>query len=183
LVRIASGGLVYSEILHQAEFTGGFRADTVDSTIRAGEATVYLQPAGGRGQAGGGAGAGAAGKSAASNGQGGAASAALSLAGNVEHMVATGHVNVEQKGMRATGERLVCTTADQVCMLTGDRSAPPRALDAQGTTLTGAALRFESTCEGGVSVEALGSVSGAPAQRVRTESRVRDAGKKETGKQ
>ena len=43
VVRVASGGLVYSDSSRQADFTGGFRADTVDGTIRAGSGTVYMQ--------------------------------------------------------------------------------------------------------------------------------------------
>ena len=41
VVRIASGGLVYSGLLNQADFTGGFRADTAEGTIRANAGTAY----------------------------------------------------------------------------------------------------------------------------------------------
>ena len=43
VVRVASGGLVYSGILGHADFTGGFRAETVDGTIRASEGTAYMK--------------------------------------------------------------------------------------------------------------------------------------------
>jgi len=161
-VSIASGGLVYSDVLRQADFTGGVRADTVDGTIRAVAATVYLQP--GPGQA-----AGAAG--------------VPSMAGELDRVVATGHVELNKPGLRATGERLVYTARDRVILLTGDGSTPPKAVDAQGTT-TGAALRFQSSCggSGSGSVEVLGAIPGEPAQRVRTDSQIGDGVKKEKGK-
>jgi lipopolysaccharide export system protein LptA len=98
-------------------------------------------------------------------------------------VVATGHVDIQQPGVRATGERLVYTANDQVFLLTGDSKNPPQATDANGTT-TAAALRFHNTCDasGGVSVEALGEVPGEPAQRVHTESRILDEKNKASGK-
>ena len=166
MVRIASGGLVFSGILNQADFTGGFRADTADGTIRANAGTAYLQQA-----------------AAANAPTTGGARAVPSLDGRLERVVATGNVDIQQPGLRATGERLVYTASDQVCLLTGTKDAPPKAMDAQGTT-TGAALRLHNTCDdsGGVSVEALGEVPGEPAQRVHTESRVLDEKNKASGK-
>jgi lipopolysaccharide export system protein LptA len=162
VVRIASGGLVYSGLLNQADFTGGFRADTTEGTIRANAGTAYLQHA-----------------AAVSTTVG--ASAVPSLAGRLERVVATGNVDIQQPGFRATGERLVCTVDDRVCLLTGTKEVAPKAVDAKGTT-TAAALRIHNTCGGGVSVEALGEVPGEPAQRVHTESRVPDERNKASGK-
>ena len=95
----------------------------------------------------------------------------------------TGHVDILQPGLHATGEKLVYTAGDQVFLLTGDSKTPPQATDAEGTT-TGAALRFHSSCDdsGGVSVEALSAVPGEPAQRVQTETHVSNDEKKEKGK-
>ena len=101
----------------------------------------------------------------------------LSLDGRVERVVATGHVEVEQPGRRATGERLVYTTSDEVSLLTGDKDSPPKVVDTvQRTTVTGAALRFHSDDD---SVEALSTVPGETGvgQRVRTDTEV-DKGKK-----
>jgi len=166
VVRIASGGLIYSGILRQADFTGGVRADTADSTIRANQATAYLDQTTAPDQT-----------AAKSN-----AATAPSLAGNLDRVEASGHVEVNATGLQATGERLVYTAADRVSLLTGDKNAPPKAVDVQGTT-TGAALRFRNSCEagGGVSVEALGEIPGEPAQRVRTDARVSNPRKKEKG--
>ena len=151
VVRIASGGLVYSGMLRQAEFSGGVRAETVDGTIRANEATVHLQQA----QAGGGAAAGAA-------------DALPSFAGEVESVVAAGKVELDQPGTRATGERLVYTASEQTALLTGDGKTPPRAVGAQGTT-TGTALRF-NFCDDSI------EVLGAPGQPARTDARPGDDG-------
>lgn len=154
VVRIASGGLVYSDILQQADFTGGFRADTVDGTIRATAGTVYMQKAG---------------ADAAKAGTDG-----FALGGNLDRVVAAGRVELDKPGMHATGERLVYTASDRMVLLTGDEKSPPKAVGAQGTT-TGAALRFNS-CNG--SVEALG----ATGQRVLTDAHVSSEEKKDKGK-
>jgi lipopolysaccharide export system protein LptA len=163
VVRITSVGLVYSGASRQVDFTGGVRADTVDATIRAAQATGYLQQG-----------------SAAPQPTGGAA--VPSLAGSLERVVASGHVDVEKPGLQAAGDRLVYTASDRVFLLTGNKDAAAKAVDAQGTT-TAAALRLQNSCDGGVSVEALGEVPGVPAQRVRTEARVSSDRKKEKAKQ
>jgi lipopolysaccharide export system protein LptA len=116
VARIASGRLVYSGDLRQAEFSGDVRAETVDGTVRAREATVYLQPATAQ----------AAVTSAATV----PADAVPSLAGKVERMVAGGQVEIEQPGRRATGERLVYTASDGLFVLTGDGKAQPKLVDA-----------------------------------------------------
>jgi lipopolysaccharide export system protein LptA len=133
VVRIASGQLVYSGGLRQAEFTGGVRAETVDGTVRAREATVYMQQAGT---------AQAAGTNTAAVPT--AADVVPSLAGNVERMVAGGQVEIEQPGRRATGERLVYTASDGLFVLTGDDKARPKLVDAARGTITGAALLFHA---------------------------------------
>jgi lipopolysaccharide export system protein LptA len=149
-VRIASGGLIYSDVLGQADFTGGVRADTADATIIARQATAYLEQS--------------------AKGEGAQAAGPPSIAGSLERVVATGKVEISRPGLSATGERLVYAAGDQDFLLTGTPNAPPRAVDARGTT-TGAALRF-NTCDD--SVEALGQVPGEPARRVRTETHVSD---------
>jgi lipopolysaccharide export system protein LptA len=162
VVRIASGELVYSGDLRQAVFTGGVRAETVDGTIRAREATVYLQPAGTAQAAGTNAVAAPA-----------AADAVPSLAGNVERMVAGGQVEIEQPGRRATGERLVYTASDGLFVLTGDDKAQPKLVDAARGTITGAALLFHAGDDRVVvsNGAATGATDTAAGQRVRTETR------------
>jgi lipopolysaccharide export system protein LptA len=172
-VRIASGGLIYSGLLRQADFTGGIRAETLDGTVVAGEATVYREPQAVKGT---------------STGQEvvnrESPAVVPPLAGDLDRVVASGHVRLDKPGIRATGERLVYTASDRVFLLTGSSTNPPRAVDAQGTT-TGAALRFQSVCgsvDGG-RVEALGSVPGEAGQTVHTDVRITNEGKKEKGKQ
>jgi lipopolysaccharide export system protein LptA len=159
-MRIASGGLTYSGTLREADFTGGVRAEGDGGTIRANETAVYLQ--------------GAAARQASAK-----AADVETLSGRIERMVASGAVAIDEPELHATGTRLVYTAADQDFLLTGEKGAAPRAVDAQGLSTTGAALRFHACdASGGESIEALGAVpdgaEGGPAQRVRTESRVED---------
>jgi len=125
VMRIASGKLVYSGILHQADFSGGVHAETVDGTVRANQATVYLQKSAGQGTQP-------------------AALRAPSIAGKVERMVATGQIEIEQPGSRAMGEHLQYTASDRLFVLTGDDRVQPKMVDAQQGTITGAAISFHS---------------------------------------
>ena len=137
--------MTYSGMDRQAVFTGGVRVDSADTTMRAAEATAYLQKQHSGGASG---------------------ESALQLDGGLERVVATGRIVVARPGLNATGSRLVYTAVNGSFLLTGDKAAPPRAVGAQGTT-SGAALRFNS-CDD--SVEALGEVPGAPAERVSTKA-------------
>jgi lipopolysaccharide export system protein LptA len=154
MVRIASGGLVYSGRLRQAEFTGGVRAETVDGTVRANEATVYLQ------------------QGAAQDTQP-AGEEVPSIAGSVERMVATGQIEIEQPGRRATGQRLQYTANDRLFVLTGDDRVLPKMVDAARGTITGAALLFHAGDDSVVvSSTEPGATSAAQGRRVRTETHV-----------
>jgi len=141
VVRITSGQLIYTGDLRQAEFTGDVRAETLDGTIHAAQATVYLQPD------------------------------AKGIAGKVERMIATGQIQIDQPGLRATGGRLVYTAADGLFVLTGDGKSPPKLVDSECGTITGAALQFHTGDESVevTSVEPGGAASG---QRLRTETPV-----------
>jgi lipopolysaccharide export system protein LptA len=152
VMSVASNGLVYSGTLRQAEFSGGVRAETVDGTVRANQATVYLQQG--------------AGQTSSSAGP-----AAPSITGNVERMVATGQIEIEQPGRRATGERLQYTANDQLFVLTGDEHVKPKMVDATRGTVTGAALLFHSDDDRVVvSNTEPDTSSEAAARRVRTET-------------
>jgi lipopolysaccharide export system protein LptA len=171
VMRIASGGLTYSGISREANFSGGVRAEGDGGTIRAGEAVVYLQQSA---EQGGAKVVAAAGGAAA----GGAGTDLGSLSGKIERMVANGAVAIDGTGLHATGERLLYTASDQVFLLTGEKGTPPRALDAQGRSTTGAALRFHPCdASGGERIEALSVApggDGGPVQRVRTEGAAED---------
>jgi lipopolysaccharide export system protein LptA len=177
VMRIASGGLTYSGISREADFSGGARAEGDGGTIRAGEAVVYLQQSA---EQGGAKVVAAAGGAAA----GGAGTDLGSLSGKIERMVANEAVAIDETGFHATGARLLYTASDQVFLLTGEKGAPPHAVDAQGRSTTGAALRFHPCdASGGERIEALSVApggDGGPAQRVRTEGAAED--EKKTGK-
>ncbi len=95
------------------------------------------------------------------------ASAEISLGGRVDHMIASGTVELEQPGRKGSGDKLVYTADDKTFVLTGTKTAAPKIVDETQGTVTGASLRFRS---GDDSVEVL---SGDGAQRVRTETRMK----------
>lgn len=153
-VRITSSQLVYSDMLRQAEFTGGVRVFDANGEMQAQTATAFLTPASDDPKKT---------KTTSSNPAG-------LLGGSVERIVASQHVELTQPGRRATGDRLVYTASDQMFVLTGTPTAPPKVVDAiQGTT-TGASLRFHS---GGDSIAITGTDGDGPARKVHTETRVK----------
>jgi lipopolysaccharide export system protein LptA len=170
VARVASGGLVYSGTLDQADFTGGVRVESAEGTMLAREAIAYLQTPAATGSS-----TNAAPANAKAGGPAGSDAAdGLSMSGRVQRVVATGSIQVEQPGRRATGERLVYTASDALYVLTGETGAPPKLVDSlRGTTVTGAALLFHA---GDQSVEALSAAPGekGTGQRVHTETRVKD---------
>jgi lipopolysaccharide export system protein LptA len=165
VVRVASRELTYSDEARKADFTGGVQVESKDGSMRAQKVEVYLQPAK------------AAPLSITGKGDGakapiGSAAAGTGfMGGNVERVVATGHVEVEQPGRHATGEQLVYTASDGMYVLTGTPTALPRVLDNQRGTVTGTSLRFHGGDEN--VVVSNGGESGA-GQRVRTETRVKN---------
>jgi lipopolysaccharide export system protein LptA len=189
-IRVASRELVYSDLLRQADFTGGVRVDSKDGTMRSRQATAYLQnpdvdnwgleipdeaPVGAptnMPSAQNSTGPPAAGDHAA-------AGDLASFSGSVERVIATGHVEIEQPGRRATGGRLVYTASDGWSVLTGDPGALPRLVDAAKGTITGVSLRFHSDDDDVLVSNALpGAEKAAPGQRVHSEVRVHPKGEK-----
>ena len=51
------------------------------------------------------------------------------MGGGVERVVATGHIEIDQPGRRATGERVVYTASDGMFVMTGTAAAPPQVVD------------------------------------------------------
>jgi lipopolysaccharide export system protein LptA len=163
---VVSRELVYSDALRTADFTGGVEVVSEDGSMRARQAKVYLQAA----AAGGGgtkkAAGGAAGASAARAGQSGF------MGGDVERIVATGAIEIEQPGRRASGEQLVYTAEDQMFVLTGTPAAPPKMMDETRGSTTGALLRFHAGDTGDNSV-VVSNEAGDDVRKVRTETRVK----------
>lgn len=162
VIRVASRELVYSDEARRADFTGGIQVESSEGTLRGQQAVVYLQaaPTGDAdksGPAGGGT------KHASAQGAGGF------IGGSVERIVATGHIDMEQPGRRATGEQLVYTASDGTFVLTGTPTVLPKVVDQQQGTVTGRSLRFHSGDENVVV-----SNEGESGQRVRTETRVKN---------
>jgi lipopolysaccharide export system protein LptA len=100
-----------------------------------------------------------------------AAGGAGFMAGSVERMVASGHIDMEQPGRRATGEQLVYTASDGLFVLTGTPAVLPKVVDDQRGTVTGTSLRFHS---GDDNVLVSNGGENGAGQRVRTETRVKN---------
>jgi lipopolysaccharide export system protein LptA len=181
VVRIASRDLVYSDETRKAEFGGGVLVESADGTMRGQQAVVYLQgaPAGGGGKVaslnGAGktasGGASSSGVGAGVGAQAGGAEAGAFMGGKVDRMVATGHIELEQPGRRATGEQLVYTAADAMYVLTGTPTVLPKVVDQQQGIVTGTSVRFH---EGDEKVVVSNGGESAAGQRVHTETRVKN---------
>jgi len=170
VVQVASRELVYSDEARKAEFTGGVEVESRDGKMRGQRVVVYLQPAQ----------TGVAGKASSQNSAkadgvktnpASAAGGGGFMAGSVERMVASGHIDLEQPGRRATGEQLVYTASDGLFVLTGTPTVLPKVTDDQRGTVTGTSLRFHSGDDN--VVVSNGGENGA-GQRVRTETRVKN---------
>ena len=158
VARIVSSEMVYSDAARRIDFTVGVRMVDGTGEVRAQSAVVYLSPATPASPL--------ASQTAASN----TASAGGLLGGKLDRIVATHQIELTQPGRKATGERLIYTASDQMFVLTGTAAAPPRVVDAQQGSTTGAALRFHS---GDKSVVVSGTDGEAPARKVETETRVK----------
>jgi lipopolysaccharide export system protein LptA len=166
VVRVASRELVYSDEARKAEFTGGVDVESRDGNMRGQQVVVYLQPA----QTGKGSSLNS-GKAEAGKTNPSAAGGSGFLAGSVERIVATGHIDMEQPGRRATGEQMVYTASDGMFVLTGTPTVLPKVIDDQRGTVTGTSLRFHSGDDN--VVVSNGGENGA-GERVRTETRVKN---------
>jgi lipopolysaccharide export system protein LptA len=176
VVHVAGREMIYTDALHQVELTGRVRVEDPDGVMTAEHAMVYLSPS-----------------KTASNLSGETHPADMHpapkpatppgtfMAGQVERVVATGSVQVEQPGRRATGQQLVYTAADSLYVMTGTKAAPPRMVSdgRDGTTpgtVVGSALRFHS---GDNSVVVTGGDGQNGPVRVRTDTRVSDKEKQD----
>ena len=151
--RITGKQMTYSEATREVVFDGPVRVEDQGAVMVAREATAYLA-------------APSAGAGAVAAGPGGFP------AGRVDHMVATGAVEVDEPGRRATGERLVYTAADQTFVMTGTKAAPPKVVDESEGTVTGGMVRFR---QGEKAVMVTGDAPGAGTTggRVHSETRVK----------
>ena len=71
-----------------------------------------------------------------------------------------------QPGRKATGDKLVYTAVDETFVLTGSKAVPPRMMDEERGTITGASLTFRSGDDSVV-------VKGGDGGRVTTETKLK----------
>jgi lipopolysaccharide export system protein LptA len=119
-IHVSSSRLTYADNRRLARFEGGVVAVGADGTLTADQADVYFQPASSTAEA---------------------VSVLPSQSSQLEKLVATGHVLLEQPNRRGAAERLVYTAADDRYVLTGGR---PTISDAEWGTVTGDALTFSN---------------------------------------
>jgi lipopolysaccharide export system protein LptA len=154
VVRIASREMVYSNETRTAEFSGGVKIESADGVMRGQRATAYLEgaaPSRGVKNASVDAGAGF-------------------LGGNVERVVVSGAIEIEQPGRHATGEQLAYTASDGLFVLTGTQVLPPRVTDQARGSVSGAELRFYAQDE---SVVISNGEANGVGQRIHTETKVK----------
>jgi len=155
VVRVVSRELVYSDEARRADFTGGVQVDGSDGSMRGERAVVYLQAA----------------KAAVAGGAAGGAAGEGFMGGNVERVVASGHIEIQQPGRHASGEQLVYTASDGMFVLTGTTKVLPKVVDDQRGTVTGTSLRFHA---GDENVVVSNEGDSGVGQHVRTETRVKN---------
>jgi lipopolysaccharide export system protein LptA len=132
IMRIVSGSMVYSGGEHKATFTNGVEAQGSTGILRSDELEVDLSsnPA--------------PSSPAATKADNTSGNAVPALGGQLEKVIATGHVNMQQGERHGTGENLVYTADDQHFVLTGSAASPPRVTDPVHGTVTGGSLIFNN---------------------------------------
>jgi lipopolysaccharide export system protein LptA len=168
VLRVASRELVYSDMLQQADFTGGVRVDDRDGTLKCQQATAYMTLPDEQGAAA----TGSSPKAAASQQPG----PLTSFSGSVERVIATGHIDIEQPGRTATGERLVYTASDGWSVLTGTATVLAKLVDVEHGPITGVSLRFHAGDDAVLVSNALpGTEKPVAGQVVHSETRVKSS--------
>ncbi len=170
---VFSQEMIYTDAARMVEFKGKVRAEDADGVMHAQDAMVYLTPADGNDRD----------KSRSLRDDNTKeTSAPVALGGRVDHIVATGGVELDQPGRKATGEKLTYAASDETFVLTGTKAAPPKMVDdLQGMT-TGDSLRFR-TGDDSVIVSSNGVSSGEDAGKVRSETRLKAGTAAKTGKE
>jgi lipopolysaccharide export system protein LptA len=135
-VNITAAQLAYGDTDRRARFTGGVVMKGQDATVTADKADVILAGKAVASQS-------PASTQSASNKSGGTPGATQSspAPSQVQQIVADGHVVITEPSRKATGEKLVYTSAEQKFVLTG---GPPVITDAEHGRITGQSLTFYS---------------------------------------
>jgi lipopolysaccharide export system protein LptA len=130
VMRIASGSLVYSGGERKATFDNGVTAQGNAGNLHATGLEVYLTPE-----------SAASPEKTPANGKSGVLPGP---GGQVDRVVALGHVDLHQGDRRCTGDKLIYTAEDQHFVLTGTAASPPRVTDPVHGTVTGGSLIFNN---------------------------------------
>ena len=130
-VNVTAERLTYTDPQRKIRFDGGVQMRSAEGTVSAEHADVFLKP---RNVTGG---------QPVRTGNAKTKTAALPgvTPGQVDRIVAEGHVVITEPTRRGTGEKLVYTPDDGKFVMTG---GPPSITDAQRGTITGASLTFYS---------------------------------------
>ncbi len=123
VTRVTSDTLFYSDTTRTGDFHGTVVAVQPNGVVHSDDAQVFLTEA------------------------------PAGQPSQLDRLIATGNVVLTQPGRRGTGQRLVYTAADGNYVLTGTPADPPRAVDREKGTTTGAALVFRNG-DNSVEVEA-----------------------------
>jgi lipopolysaccharide export system protein LptA len=171
VVRVHSQTLVYSDETRQGDFRGTVTAEQSNEVVHSDDALLFLKPAQAVGaKPGAGSSKPAEGAATAPAKQGSqppqnANTGRSGGPGQLDHLIATGHVVFTQPGRKGTGEKLLYTADDGKYLLTGTEAARPLMWDRVNGTTTGEALIFNSQDDSVV-------VSGGKSSAV-TETRAR----------
>jgi lipopolysaccharide export system protein LptA len=141
VIRVDANSLTYSGGEHRATFEGNVVAQQASGRLRADKADLFM-----------------------SKDTAGASTRVPNPRGSLDHMVASGKVQLDEGARKGEGERLVYTAADGKFVLYGRTGEPARMADPEHGTISGAALIFTNR---GDSVE----VDGGNARAV-TDTRV-----------
>jgi lipopolysaccharide export system protein LptA len=153
ILRVESRLLEYSDAEHQAVFSGPVRIEGALGDVQGQRTTVFFTPM------------------AKGSGKSGVVENGL-MGGSLDHVVVSGDVKLEQPGKHGTGEQLVYKAADQSFVLTGTPNDPPRIVDTQQGTVTGASLLFRAG-DSTIVVAGATAAEGQSSQRARIDTRVR----------
>ena len=163
ILRVASPKMDYNDLQREATFSGGVRIDGTPGEVTGQHAVVFLVAA-----------------TPSARQQPNLQPAPLlqakpsPLNGSIGRIVVYGSLQMDQPGRHGTGEQLLYTPASGIYVLTGTPAIPPRIVDAQKGSVTGATLLFTNA---GSTIVVAGD-SGAPkgkGGRVRSETHVRPA--------
>lgn len=128
-ITITAAQLHYTDVQRLARFSGGVNAAQEDSALQAEAMDVLLKPAN-------------ASRGSANSAANGASANNPAGASELDRIIATGNVALEQRDRKANGEKLVYVADLGQSTLTGSPGHPPTLSDAEHGSVTGDSLTF-----------------------------------------